>query len=117
MLLDGPDLLTWLAKWAHGQRLELLGKATNLDFVGRVAELKPRLETIEGEMSFTHVLSLPNGVNQPLPECQFFVGEPPLVLVGNEFFVLRQGGGRQAGALGPRLLFVVIIANGNLRGL
>jgi superfamily II DNA or RNA helicase len=99
MVLDGPDLLTWLAKWAHGQRLELLGKATSLEFVGRVAELKPRLETIDGEMSFTHVLALPDGTTRPLPECQFFVGEPPLVLVGNEFLVLRHG--PPATLLGP----------------
>ncbi|KAB2654138.1 MAG: ATP-dependent helicase, partial [Verrucomicrobia bacterium] len=89
LVLDGPDLLAWLAKWAHGQRLELHGQATSLQFVGRVAELKPRLETIDGEMSFTHVLAVGDGERRLLPESRFFVGEPPLVLVENEFFVLR----------------------------
>jgi superfamily II DNA or RNA helicase len=89
LVLDGPDLLTWLAKWAHGNRLELLGKGLSLQFVGRVAELKPRLETIDEEMSFTHVLALPDGTEHRLQEARFFVGEPPLVLVEGEFFVLR----------------------------
>jgi superfamily II DNA or RNA helicase len=99
LILDGPDLLTWLAKWAHGQRLELLGTAVNLQFVGRVAELKPRLETIDSEMSFTHVLVLPDGQTRALPESRFFVGEPPLVLVDNEFLVLRNA--PPAALLGP----------------
>jgi hypothetical protein len=99
LVIDGPDLLTWLAKWGHGQRLELQGKAVGLQFVGRVAELKPRLETIEGEMSFTHVLTLPDGTQHKLPDSQFFVGEPPLVLVNDEFFVLRNA--PPAALLGP----------------
>jgi superfamily II DNA or RNA helicase len=99
LLLEGPDLLTWLAKWAHGQRLELHGQATNVQFVGRVAELKPRLETIDGEMSFTHVLVVGDGEQRPLPESRFFVGEPPLVLVDSEFFVLRNAPPAQL--LGP----------------
>ena len=99
LLLAGPDLLTWLAKWAHGQRLELLGTALNLQFFGRVAELKPRLETVDGEMSFIHVLSLPDGTRNPLPDSHFFIGEPPLVLVKDEFFVLRNA--PPATLLGP----------------
>ncbi len=99
MVLDGPDLLTWLAKFGHGQRLELAGTATNATFIGRVATLQPRLESLDGEMSFTHVLALPDGKSMPLPECRFFVGEPPLVLAGNEFFVLRDA--PPARLLGP----------------
>jgi hypothetical protein len=90
LVLDGPDLLTWLAKFAHGQRLELHGTATNVTFMGRIAQLEPRLETIEGEMSFTHVLKLSEGRSRQLPECRFFVGEPPMVLVDGEFYVLRE---------------------------
>ncbi|HTI71196.1 MAG TPA: DEAD/DEAH box helicase [Candidatus Limnocylindria bacterium] len=89
VLLEGSDLLIWLAKWAHGQRLELLGTATNIIFNGRIAELKPRLEPIDGEMSFTHVLHVQGGDDTPLPEARFFRSEPPLVLVENEFVVVR----------------------------
>ncbi len=89
LLLEGADLITWLAKWAHEQRLELAGKSTNLVFHGRLAELKPRLEQIEGDLSFTHVLGLPDGQVRPLTEARFMLGEPGLVLAENEFFLLR----------------------------
>ncbi len=90
LVLEGADLLTWLAKFGHGPRLELLGTATNLTFLGSIAQLEPRLESIEEEMSFTHVLKLSEGRSRQLPECRFFVGEPPLVLVDQEFFVVRE---------------------------
>jgi hypothetical protein len=90
LVLEGAGLLTWLAKFGHGPRLELLGTATNLSFMGSIVRLEPRLETIEGEMSFTHVLKLPEDRTRTLPECRFFVGEPPLVLIENEFFVVRE---------------------------
>ncbi|HAB15840.1 MAG TPA: DEAD/DEAH box helicase [Verrucomicrobiota bacterium] len=89
LILDGADLLTWLATWAHGTRLELAGQATSLQFHGQIAELKPHLDTIESELSFTHLLALPDGQVRPLSECKFFVGQPVLVLVENEFFILR----------------------------
>ena len=99
LVLDGPDLLTWLAKFAHGQRLELPGQPTGAAFMGRIATLQPRIETLDGEMSFTHALALPDGKSASLPDCRFFVGEPPLVLVGHEFFVLRDA--PPARLLGP----------------
>ncbi len=89
LVLDGADLLTWLATWAHGTRLELAGQAMSVQFHGQIAELKPHLDTIEGDLSFTHLLSLPDGQVRPLAECRFFVGQPVLVLVENEFFILR----------------------------
>lgn len=98
LLLEGPDLLTWLAKFGHGRRLELQGTADNVTFMGRIAKLEPRLETIEDEMSFTHVLKLGDGKSRALPECRFFVGEPPLVMVDGEFHVLREA--PPAGLLG-----------------
>src|SRR4029453_2894900 len=89
LLLEGADLITWLAKWAHEQRLELSGRSMNLLFHGRIAELRPRLEEVDSELSFTHFLGLPDRQQRPLPGCRFMVGEPPLVLVENEFFLLR----------------------------
>lgn len=89
LVLEGADLLTWLATWAHGTRLELAGQATSLQFHGQIAELKPHLDTIDGDLSFTHLLSLPDGQVRPLAECRFFVGQPVLVLVENEVFILR----------------------------
>lgn len=89
LVIEGPDLLTWLAKWANGARLEFMGQGTSLLFLGRIAELRPRLERVDDDLSFTHVLAMPDGQKRPLPECRFMVGEPPLVLVENEFFILR----------------------------
>ncbi len=89
LVIDGTDLLVWLAQFGHGQRLECPGMSDGLSFLGRIAELKPRLDTVDGELSFTHVLHLPDGRQEALPGCRFMSGEPPLVLVGNEFFLLR----------------------------
>lgn len=97
--LEGAELLTWLALWAHGQRLELLGTGTHLLFQGRIAELRPRLERAEEELNFSHVLALPDGQRRALPDCRFMVGNPPLVLVDNEFYILRNA--PPARLLGP----------------
>jgi len=99
LVLQGSDLLTWLAMWAHGSRLELQGQAANLQFHGQLAELKPHLDTVEGELSFTHLLALPDGQTRPLAECRFFVGQPVIALVENEFFILRNA--PPASLLGP----------------
>jgi superfamily II DNA or RNA helicase len=99
LVLEGPDLLIWLAKWAHGTRLELGGQAVNLQFHGRLCELKPRLDTVEEELSFTHVLALPDGQERALPEVKLMAGEPPLALVDNEFLILRNS--PPASLLGP----------------
>ncbi len=99
LILEGADLLTWLAMWAHGTRLELTGQATNLQFHGQLAELKPHLDTVEGDLSFTHLLALPDGQARPLAECKFMVGSPQLVLVENEFYILRNA--PPARLLGP----------------
>ena len=99
LVLDGADLLTWLATWGHGTRLELAGRATSLEFHGQIAELKPHLDTIEGDLSFTHLLALPDGSVRPLSQCQFFVGQPVLVLVDSEVYILRNA--PPASLLGP----------------
>ncbi len=99
LILEGPDLLIWLAKWAHGSRLELAGQAVNLQFHGRLCELKPRLETVDEELSFTHVLMLPDGQERALPDIKLMAGEPPLAFVDNEFLILRNS--PPASLLGP----------------
>src|SRR4030095_7894246 len=60
---------------------------------------KPTLDTIDTELSLTHLLALPDGQVRPLAECRFFVGQPVLVLVENEFFILRNA--PPASLLGP----------------
>jgi thymidine kinase len=89
--LSEVELLHWLARWGHTQRLELA--STNgpkpLAFHGQVAELTPRLENGDQELSFTHRLTVPGGMNCPLNEVYFFNERPPLVLAGQTFYLLR----------------------------
>jgi superfamily II DNA or RNA helicase len=99
LTLEGADLLTWLAMWAHGTRLEMPGEGLFLQFHGQLAELKPHLEQADGELSFTHLLSLPDGQARKLTDCKFMVGQPVLALVDNEFFILRNA--PPASLLGP----------------
>jgi ERCC4-related helicase len=99
LLLEGADLLTWLAMWAHGSRLELTGAAVNLQFHGQLAELKPHLDTLDGDLSFTHLLGLPDGQVRNLVDCRFMVGQPVLVLVDHEVYILRNA--PPATLLGP----------------
>src|SRR5262249_33070406 len=40
-------------------------------------------------LSFTHQISLPTGERRSLKEVHFFAGEPPLVLLKENFFLLK----------------------------
>jgi superfamily II DNA or RNA helicase len=89
MVLTGLELLQWLVQWGDKSRL-LLGPAGEpLVFRGDLAELKPRLEDVNGSLFFTHHLSLPSGGSHGLGEVKFFSGRPALALVGNVFYLLR----------------------------
>jgi hypothetical protein len=89
MVLTGLELLQWLVQWGDKSRL-LLGPAGQpIIFQGALAELKPRLETVEGHLCFTHHLALPSGRSHCLSEVKFFSGRPSLALVENTFYLLR----------------------------
>jgi hypothetical protein len=113
MLLSDLELLHWLTRWGHTNRLELAesndpmqarapidacagnsavtvaktGKA--LTFRGEVAELTPHLENGSTELSFTHRLTLSGNQTHRLSEVKFFNQRPPLALAGNTFYLLR----------------------------
>ncbi|HWF18983.1 MAG TPA: DEAD/DEAH box helicase [Verrucomicrobiae bacterium] len=89
MMLSDLELLQWLARWGHGTRLELAGGLGSLKFEGQVAQLTPHLQNGGTELSFLHQLTLPDGTVQPLSKAQFFSQRPPLALVGNTFYLLR----------------------------
>jgi hypothetical protein len=90
LVLTDIELLHWLARWGHTQRLELSGSPGSiLDFQGEVAELKPHLENGTAELSFTHQLITASGKTFNLPEVRFFSQRPPLVLAGHTFYLLR----------------------------
>ena len=91
MVLSDFDLLHWLTCWGHTSRLEIDvdGSARPVEFHGEVAELIPHLENGDKELSFSHKLSVPGGQTHKLEQVRFFNGRPPLALVGNGFYLLR----------------------------
>lgn len=89
LLLTGIELLQWLARWGQSSRFELMANSAVLHFHGQLAELKPHLERVEQELSFTHRLELPNGELRGLEQVRFFAGHPTLVLAGHNFYLLR----------------------------
>jgi hypothetical protein len=89
LLLKGIELLQWLSRWGPSGRFELAGASTHVRFHAQLAELTPHLQEQESELSFTHQLRLPTGETRSLDEVRFFAGEPPLVLLKENFFLLR----------------------------
>ena len=90
LILSELELLHWLARWGQTGRLELSGSTQSaIEFRGEIAELMPHLENGERELAFTHRLVLPGGKSHDLAEAQFFQSRPPLALMGNTFYLLR----------------------------
>jgi thymidine kinase len=91
MVLSDLELLHWLARWGHSSRLELDGDASPraLGFHGQVAELTPHLEKGPGELAFTQKIMVPGGGARSLGEVRFFSDRPPLALIDNMFYLLR----------------------------
>ncbi len=89
ILLGGAELVQWLARWGHQARIELSGQHTHASFSGEVACLRPHLDSRDIGLHFTHRLALPDGTEHGLEAVRFFGGRPALVLVANNFFLLR----------------------------
>jgi hypothetical protein len=89
LTLTETELLQWLARWGHTPRLELAGSGARLQFDGQIASLEPHLERAGQDLSFTHRLSLPDGGVLPVGSVKFFNQQPPLILAGNTFYLLR----------------------------
>lgn len=87
LTLNGIELLQWLARWGHTKRLECNGDC--LQFHGQIATLTPHLDNGDQELAFSQRLTLSDGAKVPLADAQFFAGRPPLVLVGQTFYLLR----------------------------
>jgi superfamily II DNA or RNA helicase len=89
LVLSDAELFNWLARWGATPRIELAETKNHLQFSGQMAELTPRLEKNDGELLFTHHLSLPGGEERGLEDAKFFSLQPPLVLMGGTFYLLR----------------------------
>ncbi len=91
LLLADAELLQWLARWGHTRRLESAANGQPLQFNGQVVALAPHLENGDHELSFTHRIALPDGSLHAVSEARFFNRQSPVALIGNEFFLLRNG--------------------------
>ncbi|MBU6409821.1 MAG: DEAD/DEAH box helicase [Verrucomicrobia bacterium] len=88
VILSDVELLQWLARWGQTDRLEF-DDGRSLQFRGQMLTVVPHLENGDKELSFTHRFALPNGVFHSIAEARFFNHHPPLALVGNAFYLLR----------------------------
>ena len=89
LILSDGELLQWLARWGHTNRLEFADNGQPLQFHGQIIALAPHLENGDKELSFTHRFDLPGGETHSVADAKFFNHQPPLALVGNTFFLLR----------------------------
>jgi superfamily II DNA or RNA helicase len=89
LLLSDAELLQWLARWGHTNRLESAANGKPLHFHGHIVALTPHLENGDKELSFTHRIALPDGKNHSVADANFFNRQSPVALIGNEFFLLR----------------------------
>ena len=89
LILTDAELLLWLARWGHTHRLESGKPGVPLQFHGQVARLTPHLETVGEELNFTHQIVLPGGEHYLVAGVKFFNQQPPLALVGDNFYLLR----------------------------
>jgi len=89
LTLTDAELFNWLARWGATKRIELADSGGHLQFLGQMAELTPKLGRNDGELFFTHRLSLSGGETRSLEDAKFFSLQPPLVLLGSTFYLLR----------------------------
>jgi hypothetical protein len=89
LVLSDAELMQWLARWGHTNRLELEGVNKPLQFHGQIISLAPHLENGDKELSFTHRFTLPGGEHHSVADAKFFNHQPPLALVGHTFFLMR----------------------------
>jgi len=89
LVLTDDELLLWLARWGHTRRLESAAPGVPLQFHGQVVSLTPHLQNVGQELNFTHQIVLPDGDRQLVAAVKFFNQQPPLALVGQDFYLLR----------------------------
>ncbi len=89
IILSGTDLLQWLARWGANGRIEL-SSGGRLRFVGEMAEFVPHLQESEEGLAFCHELVLPRGEIKALTEAVFFAGQPQLLLLGDQVYLVKE---------------------------
>ncbi len=89
LMLQGAELLQWLARWGQGPRLEL-DDQHHFNFHGQFAQFAPNLKTVDEELAFSHRVELPNGENRSVEEVRFCAGQPTLACDGSTFYLLHR---------------------------
>jgi len=91
LVLSDVDFLHWLTRWGHTGKLELKldDSSKPIEFHGQIAEFVPHLENGDKELSFTQKLKVPGGGSYNVNDAKFFTGRPPLALIGQCFYLLR----------------------------
>lgn len=89
LLLSDLELLQWLAQWGNSARLEFRDGSGYIRFDGQIAELVPHIEKQDGELQFSQLLALPSGKRCQIKDVIFFGQRPPMVLVKDTFYLLR----------------------------
>lgn len=88
-VLQGLELLQWIARWGHHGRLLMECGTKPIVYHGQVVELTPHLQNGDQELSFTQRIKLSNGELRPLTDAMWFSGQPPLAFVDDTFYLLR----------------------------
>jgi superfamily II DNA or RNA helicase len=88
LILEGTELLRWLLRWGRLNRLLKVSDQSPYRFRGQLAKFTYALANGDQELSLAHTLDTPSG-SFPLADAHFFVGELPVVLAGDEFFLLE----------------------------
>ncbi|MDB4459254.1 hypothetical protein N9059_01640, partial [bacterium] len=88
-VLDGIELVRWLTRWGHTDKLEFSESDKSLEFHGETGELTPVIEEMDGELSMTHQITLSDGKALPVKNVRFFDGRPMLALSDQEFYIVR----------------------------
>lgn len=117
VVLDGLELLLWLARWGRTDRLESAETGAPYRFEGRTVEFEPWFEQQDGDMLFRPRFRLPDRSAVDAARVRFFSFEPGVVLIGNTFYLLVEsvpppgviefwasGGAVSVNKLGQRLL-------------
>ncbi len=89
LILSDAELFNWLARWGATTRLEMLEPKGPVQFSGHMAQLVPQLERNGTDLNFTHRLQLEGDKSAAVAAAKFFSMQPPLVLVGGTFYLLR----------------------------
>ncbi len=88
LVLNGRELLEWLARWGQTNRLRASDSHRTLTFGGQIARWVPSLQSNQNDLCLSHGLELPDGQHVGLGDVKLFAGTPTLLLKEPSFHIL-----------------------------